>query len=214
MNKSFKNSLRVSAVAFTLAGLSPAYAAVEANIGLASNYMWRGMTQTLDQAAISGGLDYSSDSGFYAGTWTSNVDYGAGSEGYELDFYAGFSGEASGLGYDVGYILYAYPSLDDSNFSEIYLNGSAGGFSAGVAFQVDADFTEEDYLYYSLGYDAELSGDYGLGIVAGVYDFGDDGDELTHYGLSLSKGDFGLAVDANDGDDDDPRVSVSWSKSF
>ena len=217
MNVSLKKSLLVSAVAAGLLGMSAAQAAVEANIGVASNYIWRGMTQTQDQAAVSGGLDYSSESGFYAGTWASNVDFGtdADSAGYELDLYGGYGFEVGGVGLDLGYIAYMYPSLDDSDFSEVYANAGIGGLSLGVAFQVDADFTDEDYVYMSIGYDFDLGGDYGMGLYAGNYDFGDDGDDVTHYGLSVGKGDFGFAIDKNDIDgDDDPRVTVSWGTTF
>lgn len=216
MNVSFKKSLLVAALSTGMLAASSAQAELEANIGVASNYIWRGMTQTQDQAAVSGGLDFASG-GFYAGTWASNVDFGtdADSAGYELDLYAGYGFEVGTVGLDLGYIYYAYPSLEDSDFSEVYANAGIGGFSAGVAFQVDADFTDEDYLYYSAGYDFDVAEGIGMGIYAGVYDYGDDGDELTHYGLSLSKGDFGFAVDANDSDaDDDPRVTVSWGTSF
>jgi uncharacterized protein (TIGR02001 family) len=50
-----------------------------ANIGAVSNYIWRGVTQTGDQPAIQGGLDVAHESGFYAGTWISNVDWDEGS---------------------------------------------------------------------------------------------------------------------------------------
>jgi uncharacterized protein (TIGR02001 family) len=50
-----------------------------ANIGAVSNYMWRGVTQTGDQPAIQGGLDVAHESGFYAGTWISNIDWDEGS---------------------------------------------------------------------------------------------------------------------------------------
>jgi uncharacterized protein (TIGR02001 family) len=49
-----------------------------ANIGAVSNYMWRGVTQTGDQAAVQGGIDVGHESGFYAGTWLSNVDFDEG----------------------------------------------------------------------------------------------------------------------------------------
>lgn len=49
-----------------------------ANIGVVSNYMWRGVTQTGDQAAVQGGLDVAHESGFYAGTWASNIDWDEG----------------------------------------------------------------------------------------------------------------------------------------
>ena len=64
--------------AFTL----PSYASVSANVSFATDYIWRGMTQTGEEPAISGGFDYASDAGFYAGIWGSNVNFsdGAGSE--------------------------------------------------------------------------------------------------------------------------------------
>ena len=53
------------------------------NFSFSSNYFWRGMTQTMDAPGCSGGFDYSSESGFYAGTWGSNVAFGGA--GLELD---------------------------------------------------------------------------------------------------------------------------------
>ena len=90
MNYFRKTALSVAVIAAVLAS-GQSMAAMEANIGVANNYIWRGVTQTQDQASISGGLDYSGESGFYLGTWTSNVDFGedATSTGYELDFYGG-----------------------------------------------------------------------------------------------------------------------------
>ena len=67
-----------------------ALAEVTGNIGATSNYLWRGTTQTNDAAAVQGGIDYAHDSGFYAGTWVSNVDFGDETS-YELDLY-GVSG--------------------------------------------------------------------------------------------------------------------------
>jgi len=41
-----------------------------ANINLASNYIWRGVTQTSDQSAIQGGIDYQRKNGIYeCGQW-------------------------------------------------------------------------------------------------------------------------------------------------
>src|SRR5210317_1616201 len=106
-----------------------ANAALEANIGATSNYLWRGDTQTNDDAAISGGLDYSHDSGAYLGIWTCNLDDGA-----ETDYYAGFAGETEGgLGYDLGYIYYAYSDSGDADFAEVYGNVTVSGITAGVA---------------------------------------------------------------------------------
>ena len=64
--------LAASAVASSVAMAESNWSA---NIGVTSNYMWRGVTQTTDQAAIQGGIDYENPNGFYAGTWMSNVSW-------------------------------------------------------------------------------------------------------------------------------------------
>ena len=111
-------------------------AEVSANVAATSNYLWRGQEQTGGDAAISGGIDYADESGFYAGTWVSNASW-ADEMTYELDFYAGFGGDISeGVSYDVGYIYYAYPdaaSSADADFSEIYGSISVEGFTFGAS---------------------------------------------------------------------------------
>ena len=67
----------------------PSYAAVSANVSFASDYIWRGMTQS-DGPAIQGGFDYEADGGFYAGIWGSNVNFNDGA-GSELDYYFGYA---------------------------------------------------------------------------------------------------------------------------
>ena len=85
------------------------------NIGAVSDYRFRGVTQTNYGAAVQGGVDYAHASGFYIGTWASNVNWvkdvnGATDGTYELDIYGGYKGELQpGLAYDVGYITYMYP---------------------------------------------------------------------------------------------------------
>lgn len=98
-----------------------AFATVSGNIGGTSNYLWRGVTQTNDAVAIQGGIDYSHDSGFYAGTWASNVDFGDDTS-YELDLYAGYAGSITDdLSYDVGYLYYGYPDAESSiDFGELH----------------------------------------------------------------------------------------------
>ena len=91
MNKD--NSRRISAIAVTAAlvcAFSSSSQAGEwsANASMTSNYIWRGLTQTENEAAVQGGIDYAGDSGFYVGTWASNVNYGAGDVySYEHDIY-------------------------------------------------------------------------------------------------------------------------------
>ena len=91
------------------------------NIGFASDYRFRGISQTRNKPAISAGVDYTNTpSGFYLGAWASNIswiqDQGATSGDYEFDVYGGKRGDLSGLSkdlakmtYDVGVISYNYP---------------------------------------------------------------------------------------------------------
>jgi uncharacterized protein (TIGR02001 family) len=90
--------------------------AVTANVGIVTNYVFRGIAQASTNPAIQGGFDYAHASGFYAGLWGSNVswiaDSGAvatGSVTMELDTYLGFKKSINDdVGYDVGYIRYNY----------------------------------------------------------------------------------------------------------
>ena len=61
-------------------------ASIEANVGFTTDYIWRGMTQNDGDTSFSGGIDLSTDSGFYAGTWVGDITWDEAS--YELDVYA------------------------------------------------------------------------------------------------------------------------------
>jgi len=216
--------LNVLAVSAAVAGAllsGTAAADFTGNIGLSNNYMWRGVTQTDDQAAISGGLDYSHETGLYAGTWVSNTDFGdntAESNGsYELDLYFGYGGEAGSVAYDVGYILYMYPLDEDLDFSEIYGGIDVAGFEIDLALTIDTDAGGDDSnLYASVAYTFDLGNELNLGLLYGNYAFDDDAvEDYSHYSISLAKGDFSFALQANDiTGDDDMRAVVSWGKEF
>jgi uncharacterized protein (TIGR02001 family) len=87
-----------------------------ANVGLFSEYIFRGISQTGGKPAIQGGFDYSHASGFYAGTWASNIswleDFGAyNRSSLEWDFYGGYKNTFpdTDFFYDVGVYGYVYP---------------------------------------------------------------------------------------------------------
>ena len=100
---------------------APAYT-ISYNVGLYSQYLFRGLSQTSEKPAIQGGVDFTHASGFYLGTWASNISWLEdaatilGTSGYnnsslELDLYGGYRNTigATGLGYDVGVLQYIYP---------------------------------------------------------------------------------------------------------
>lgn len=105
-----------------------------ANIALASEYRFRGVDLSGGELAVQGGFDISHSSGFYVGTWASNLDeqtVGYGST--ELDLYGGWSGNVSdAVSVDLGFIAYTYPDAAAGDFDYYELYGSLG-FSFGPA---------------------------------------------------------------------------------
>ncbi|MCW8109748.1 TorF family putative porin [Alteromonas ponticola] len=207
----------------TLIGSPVASAAVEANFGVASNYLWRGVTQSNDNPSVSGGLDYANESGFYVGTWLGTIDWGMGGSS-ETDLYLGYGGESGHFGYDVGYIYYAYldDAYDNSDFGELYFNGSYHSFSFGFAYTVNSQVDEgmlfdKGDMYYNLSYNWNLAHDYAVTVLSGYYDFdaGNSGD-YGHVQLDLSKGDFTFTVSKADEEagDDEVKLVLSWSTTF
>ncbi|MGB3725081.1 MAG: TorF family putative porin [Glaciecola sp.] len=229
MKQLTKLSLVAVALSSTLFVSQAALAEVSANIGATSNYVWRGVSQSSNAASVSGGLDYSDESGFYAGTWVGSLgDDASGFNGSETDFYLGFGGETDSFAYDVGYIYYAYTELDDSNFGEVYFNGSVGNFGFGLAYTINSDLPsgagfETGDIFYSLSYGGiDLGSEFELGLSAGLYTFDSDGVDGADYDYSyvqadISKGDFTFSVSkAQESDfaDEDIKFVASWSTSF
>jgi uncharacterized protein (TIGR02001 family) len=92
------------------------------NVGLFSEYVFRGIKQTDGQAALQGGFDYAHASGIYLGTWASNVSVLADAGAYtssslEWDFYGGYkAGFGGDFTYDVGLLKYYYPGRVNPGF--------------------------------------------------------------------------------------------------
>jgi len=107
--------LATSSAAF--AQTAPVAPEVTYNVGVVSQYRYRGIAQTKGDPALQGGVDYANASGFYAGAWGSTIKWikdsaAAGTSEtkgpVELDLYAGYKFEAAGVAYDVGYLRYEY----------------------------------------------------------------------------------------------------------
>ncbi len=125
------------------------------NVGVVSDYVFRGASQTDEEPALQGGVDITAGS-FYAGVWGSNVDFFDDTDA-EIDFYGGFRGEAGGFALDGGVIFYAYvnePNFADYNYTEFKLAASRaiGPASIGAAVYYSPDFfgIDESATYYEL----------------------------------------------------------------
>ncbi len=187
---------------------------VSANVSVTNNYVWRGMTQSANKPAVQGGLDVEYG-GLYLGTWASNVDFGSAAT-TEIDGYFGYGGELAGIGYDIGFIKFAYLNEAGANFEEAYLGLSKdfGVASLGVTYSIGMDDAPDDIaVEASVG----LPSDYSLNLGFGDYDtYG------TRYSAGVSKSfdklDFSVGFhnyspDAS-GADDEKNVVVSVGTGF
>jgi uncharacterized protein (TIGR02001 family) len=124
------------------------------NVGLFSQYIFRGLTQTNHKPALQGGFDLNHKSGLYIGGWASNVswlrDNGSSSVyntggSLEIDLYGGFKTDVSGVGIDLGALQYYYPgalnaaNFDKANTTELYGALSYGWLQAKVSGVVSKD---------------------------------------------------------------------------
>ena len=221
----------------------PVLAEVSGNVALTTDYRFRGWSQTTSDPAIQGGFDYNHESGFYVGTWGSNVEF-AGS--LELDYYAGFANDINdNIAYDVGIIYYDYPGGDlggvDPEFLEIYggLSGDLGPVSLSGTISYSDDYFGETgkAFYYDLGasyglpYDISLNAHFGYQTIddGSIKDdgfFSSDEDSYKDWSIGVSKSmwelDFDLSyIDTNLSDSDcfgnnvcDSTVVFSISKSL
>lgn len=183
-----------------------------ANVALATDYVWRGFSQTDNNPAIQGGFDYAHSSGFYLGTWASNVesdptaDYNYDGSSMELDLYAGWGGDFNGVGVDLGALHYEYPgtNTNDNNTNEYHLgvNYDFGVASAGVTANYSDDYFGAGNTYYwDLGAEVPV-GQFTLAAHYGITDYDDDdkGDDYEDWriGASTEFGGFGFDLSYTD----------------
>lgn len=204
-----------------------------ANVGLVSDYAYRGSSQTDERPALQGGFDYAHDSGLYAGVWGSNVSWLSDSNpnvhnSLELDLYGGYKGTAGAIGYDVGLLQYYYPGSYPKGFnSPNTLEGYVGLSWEFLSFKYSYAFTDlfgydksDGSQYYDLGAAVDVGGGFTLAAHVGYSDIKGQ-DDYTDWKLGVTKEfggfNFGLHyvdTDVNNADLADERVILSIAKSF
>ena len=127
-------------------GLVPAVSVAElsANVGMVSDYLYRGIFQ--EDASASAGIDYENENGFYIGTWGADVG-----DGIETDLYFGYGGEVGDWSWGVGYTGYYYTDDFDDTYAEVNLGLGYGILSLDFAAgEWDGFGAPEDYTFTSL----------------------------------------------------------------
>ncbi|WP_297512565.1 TorF family putative porin [uncultured Caulobacter sp.] len=145
--KAMKIALAAAAATVALSGAAMADELKLAyNIGVTSDYVFRGVSQTQEDPAVQGGIDATYGLG-YAGVWASNVDFGSKNPSTEVDFYAGVKPVVGDTNLDLGVIYYSYSKdkgLTPGAYSYVELKAAAsraiGPATAGVAVYYSPQF--------------------------------------------------------------------------
>ena len=133
------------------------------NAGVVTDYRYRGITQSRNEAAVQGGVDYAHKSGFYVGAWASTIkwiadySYSGGTKtgtdisgNLELDVYGGYKFDlAKDVTMDVGFLRYQYvgntlektggtarSNYGDANTNEVYTAITMGPITAKYSYSL------------------------------------------------------------------------------
>ncbi len=153
----FRMMAAAAAAAFAMGAAAPVLAQdVGFNVGVTSDYIFRGLTQTDKDPAIQGGVDFSTDSGWYGGAWASNVDFGDDTDA-EVDVYGGYTTEAGGFAWDFGALVYTYVGAPGGvSYDNVELKVAAsraiGPASVGAAvyYSPESWGVDNESVYYEL----------------------------------------------------------------
>ena len=175
---------------------SNAKAEMGANVGLVSDYVWRGVSATNHGAAVQGGLDFTHGIGvenlnFMAGVWGSNVVADS-----EFDYYGGFNYAFSEkFNVSLKYLFYTYVQTFEANTHEVVL-ATEYTMNDVFSFVFDANYTPDFFgtgtycLYAHVAPTVNLPLSTYLTVNAGYSYFGDEaaaGESYIDYNVSLGK---------------------------
>ncbi|MEX1197025.1 MAG: TorF family putative porin [Pseudohongiellaceae bacterium] len=215
---------------------TPAHAdyEVSGNIGVVSDYVFRGITSATesDGAAVQGGFDLEADNGFYAGYWGSNLGYGSDNltTTVENDLYVGYAGDA----FDVGLLYYWYMDDSDASGAEPYVSVDVGPVTLGAAYMAqDISWSNQGDIFWSAGTGFDLGNDFALDATLGFYTYEDSGKYIPSSGessgfrsldITLSKtltdtpasmfATYVLGGEDRDGMDQEDKIVIGFSYGF
>lgn len=115
-------------------------------VTLTSDYVFRGISQSDENPAIQGSLDWKHETGLFVGVWGSSVDFDDGDQASaELDWYAGWAGDFRMVGLDVRAIYYNYPGADTPRDYDYWELGAAATVSplANIDLTVGYNFSPD-----------------------------------------------------------------------
>ena len=215
--------LATSSAAFAQTAPAPAAApaapetTIAYNVGVVSQYRYRGLAQTRGFPALQGGVDYSNANGIYLGAWASTIRWIADASTttmavdgkVELDLYGGYKFEAAGVAYDIGYLRYQYNGntlanltstyatnpLTNANTSEYYGAATVGAYTFKYSKAITNLFGYQNSTgsaYYDLTANYDLGAGFNLSPHVGHQTV--KGTSSTYYGGGASYTDYSLTL--------------------
>ena len=146
------------------------------NAALATDYIFRGISQTGEEPAVSAGFNYGHTSGIFLGVWGSNVDFNDGDQAHlEIDVFGGIRRDYRGATWELGLIHYAYPGATDNrsyDYDEVRL--ALGYDFTFVAATASVNYSPNYFadsgtgVYYALELKAPLRLAYSPSLIAGI----------------------------------------------
>jgi uncharacterized protein (TIGR02001 family) len=175
----FGLSLACATTAFAAAGHTWTF-----NLGATSDYKFRGISQTAEDPAVQGSVEWAHNSGFFLNVWGSNVDFAPSDPGaeVELDLTAGYVHEFNeNTSATAKVIYYWYPGADtdDANYWELIASATHnfGAFSGSVLVAYTPDYYggTDSGVYIAAGVEAPINDWLGVSANLGQQSFDDNG---------------------------------------
>ena len=197
--KKMTNSLVLGSVlaASTLMSSATMAGGLSGNVGLVSDYFFRGIDQE-SSATASAGVDYDFGNGVAVGVWGADV-----TDGIEYDLYGSYSGEASDISYSIGFTTYNYTGEFDETYQEINLGAGFGPVSLEYTLgtwdgDMDPTTVAKDDEYSFIGVTLEQGDAY---LTYGTFGSDAEGSYVElGYGMETGGMDLGIALISSDED--------------
>ena len=134
---------------------------VDAEIGVHSDYRFRGISLSSKDPQVTAEVSVSHESGIYAGVWASNVALNNGADDVELDLYAGYAADLDGISLDAGAVYYLYPGNSGFNYVEFLASVGVpvgpGTVTLGAAYAPSQDnIGNQDNVYFYVSGDMPI----------------------------------------------------------
>ena len=126
---------------------------VSATVAVTSDYRFRGISQSDNEAAIQGSIDFAQD-WFFAGVWASNLDFsgfGDPDTSVEVDLYAGATAALSdSVSGTIKAVYYAYPDGEDAKIFGMHGIYEADGYPYESMWLNNLNMTIYDRVFFAI----------------------------------------------------------------